>query len=389
MSDKAFLKVLYLLVFFYSIYDLLNSASTGNSNENRRSVYVLLFAIVIVLLLYCILTRFVSFFRVFTALFLLSLYCLVDTMFIKGDYSWGSVVYAGLSFWWIFTIWFFYYIVSRKIINFKSIQNFIRVMFVVFSLGVAYGAVNITLNSASINYARVGFIYHILAMLPLVFLERNKKVKNVFLIISICLTIFSFKRGAIILLPVMLLAYLFLEKDKTNRKKNLIRTAFILFFLIIAWLVVDKYSGGYLSSRFTKSELMDGSGRTKIWEITINNVKLRSPLQFILGISNKDESFISAGVHNEYLSFLNSNGLIGFILYLYVLLCLVLHSIVLIKRKSVLAASYTALTIYIIGISFVSGFFHVHSTFYIMVYLGCVHAFDKYDDKTVNLALGR
>ncbi len=380
MSNKLSLKIIYILMIIYSICDILNSASAGNATDNRGRVYIFLFAVIAVLLLCCLNSRYLPKMTILSSMILFVIYYIVDTAIIKGDTSWNFIVYTGLSVWWILTVWFFFNIISKDINILVSVQNFIRIMFALFSLGIAYGAINIT-NNYSVSYARVGFVYHLLAMIPFILLDRNNKVKNVFLIIAIALTVFSFKRGAIIILPCMLLAYFFF--DRNVEKNNILKIIIIIILIILVWHAIDCYSGGYLSSRFTRDELMDGSGRSDIWQTALNNISMRNLFQVIFGIRNAGEQVLWTGIHNEWISLLNINGVIGLILFGCIVFAIIIQAFRLVRKKSILSGSYMALVVYIVGVCWVSGFFHVHSTFYVMAFLGTTQGLLLYDDERI------
>lgn len=382
MTNKLKLKTIYILIILYSIYDVLNSTSAGNSDADRTQVYFFLFAIVGCLALFCLRSRFLPKFSVMASLIVFAIYYIFDMCIIKGNIGWTVIVYFGLSTWWILTVWFFYDCISKDLRCFISIQNFMRVMFIIYSFAVAYGAINISINY-SVDYARVGYIYHILAILPMIMLERDKKIKVIFVIISIGLTIFSFKRGAIVILPVMLLGYYLFNTKTENRKANVLYVIGLSIVLFIAWKGIDIYSGGYLSSRFSRVELSDGSGRSAIWNAALQNISKRNFFQSIFGIPNSRETALWTGIHNEWISYLNTNGVIGLILFAGIVLSIIAQAIRLVKKRSCLASAYMSLVVYMLGVCWVSGFYHVHSTFYVMLFLGTTQGLLTYKDEDI------
>lgn len=383
---KSGLNLIYIFMIFYSVYDILNSASAGNATDDRSQVYIFLVAVVGAMLWNTVLNGRVQKNYVIIAEVAFTVYYLADMFLIKGNSGWQVMVYSGLSVWWILTISVFSNSISKKLVNFISIQNFVRVMFLLFSAAVLYGAVNITANY-SVDYARVGYIYHLLAMLPMVLLERNKKLRMLFLILATTLTIFSFKRGAIIILPCMLIVY-YMSENAVGRKSNLLRLFGILAVLVIIWVAIDQFSGGYLSSRFTLDELSDGSGRSEIWKVALQNVSKRNAIQMLFGIQSGYESRLWTGIHNEWISYLNRNGIIGLILFGLVILSMAAQARKLYKRRSVLAPAYGALLIYVLGVCWVSGFYFVHSTFYIMLFIGCVQGLSQYSEDEIMRIIG-
>ena len=93
------LKIVYILILFYSIYDIMNSTSAGNTSEDRSGVYVFLFAIVFYMCIAVISKRYISINYLLGAMFLFDIYYLIDIWLIKGSGGWNSIVYFGLSTW--------------------------------------------------------------------------------------------------------------------------------------------------------------------------------------------------------------------------------------------------------------------------------------------------
>ena len=60
----------------------------------------------------------------------------------------------------------------------------------------------------------------------------------------------------------------------------------------------------------------------------------------------------------------------GVIIFGLFILSILINAINLVKNKSKIAGAYMALVVYILGVCMVSGFYHVHSTFYVMLFLG-------------------
>lgn len=383
MTNKVKLRIIYILMFFYAIYDVLNSASAGNATDDRSRVYVFLFAVVVCLFIFCVCKRFLPNISIVMLPILIAIYYVVDVCLIKGQTSWSVIVYFGLSAWWVLIIWFFYTTVSENIEAVYSIQNFVRIMFILYSIAITYGAVNIAANY-SVDYARVGYIYHLLAMLPIVLLDCNEKIKNIFLVIAIGLTIFSFKRGAILILPLMLMAYYLFNNNVSNKGKNILKLIGIMVALAVAWYVINRYSGGYLSSRFTRAELSDGSGRSDIWNAALENVSQRNFVQLLFGIGGAGERKLWTGIHNEWISFLYNNGIVGLMLFFAFILTIIRQAFVMIKCRSKLAGAYAALVAFVLGVCMVSGFYHVHSTFYVMLFLGYTQGLLLYDNETID-----
>lgn len=365
----------------------MNSESAGNSNANRGSVYIFLVGIVIILLVYVILGKRLFYNSIIESMLVFSLYYFIDLAIIKGSTSWSTFVYFGLSIWWILTIEFFYCEIRKNLQCVQSLRNFVRITFLLFSFAVLYGSANMNKNY-SVGFARVGYIYHVLSMLPaILLLENNSFLKKTFILLAVFLSIFSFKRGAIIALPLTLFAYYFIENKISVRKHDLRKLLLVIIAILFVWQIIDTYSAGYLSERFTISELSDGSGRADLISIALSNVSKRGLIQLLFGIRSYGEEVMPMGPHNEWVGHLYYYGLIGVILFAIIFIQLTLVGIRLYKKKSLLAPSFFAMLAYIYFIGLVSGLYFVHSTFYLMYYIGIICGLSGYKNEDLKKTL--
>ena len=201
------------------------------------------------------------------------------------------------------------------------------------------------------------------------------------MLITIVFTLFSFKRGAIIVLPFVLFVFFVLENKISDAKHNLLLVIALVFAFAVTAIVFDRYSNGYLSRRFTQADLMDGSGRSRMISLTMGEIKNRSFIQNLFGIKNENE--IIYGSHNEWILQLYSLGIIGDLLYAASFIYLIRRAIILIKRKSCLAPAFAAMVTYSILIGMGSGWLFTHSTFYIMIFISVTLYLSELDNETV------
>ena len=152
---------------------------------------------------------------------------------------------------------------------------------------------------------------------------------------------------------------------------------------VIVWLLIDNYSNGYLSSRFALTDLADGSGRANLFRAYLHNISQRGLLQIAVGIISNNEIPIGLGAHNEWINQLYSYGVIGVLFYAMIIVSMIVLSVRLVKKKSVLAASFCAMTAYSIGIGMVSGWLFMHSTLYIMMYIGLILSLNNNNEETI------
>lgn len=366
------------LVFLYALIDALNSASAGNENTNRSLVHLVLILIVLSIAFFILLKRYIYMNNLLLAMLCFTLYYAFDFWFIKQSFSWGSIVYIGLSLWWIVTIVFIRNTILTTPENLQTIIKFARIMFIFYFIVIIYGSFNIAKNSA-LEHGHVGYIYHTMAILPILFLEQNKTLKNIYLVATIFLAIFSLKRGAIIIFPVMVVVYFLVENKVGVGKHNIGKMVAVLIAVAATYFIIDTYTGGELSSRFTAEELADGSGRADIYSTIISNVSSRDGFALLFGIARYGEIKLGVGAHNEWLGRLEQLGVIGLVLFAVVFWQMVKPLFKLIRQKSLLAPSYALMVVFITLISMVSGLYFVHSTFYIMVYIALISVLSNVD----------
>lgn len=388
MKRKTNFKLIwvFVLAFLYAAYDAFNSASTGNDNTDRGTVYLFLIALVVSLALFVFNKTKIYGNGVAFAIFIFAIYYIIDVYIIKGYNTWGAFTNLGLTVWWILTLLFIAETTRNSAESYIVIRNFARMMFVFYAIIIIYGSINIA-NNTSVEFARVGYIYHLLAIFPILLLEQDKKTKNIFILAAIFLTIFSLKRGAIIILPIMMLSYYMTEKKTGNSRSNISRLFLVFIALIIIWFILDKYTGGELSKRFTSEELASGSGRAEIWDKIIKNLSKRNLLQLLFGIRNSSETTLTAGAHNEWLGTLNSYGIIGLIIFISMILALIKVGKKLVRKKSILAPAYIAMIVFVLGVCTVSGFLFVHSTFYIMIFISIAENLSFYEEQKLKKLL--
>jgi hypothetical protein len=171
----------------------------------------------------------------------------------------------------------------------------------------------------------------------------------------------------------MLLAYFFTEFKIGVSKKSFSRIILFMIAIIAVWFLIDHYTGGALSERFTREEMADGSGRTETWKIIIQNLSKRNFVQLLFGFTSFSEVPTPTGAHNEWLGHLAAFGILGVILFALVIFNIVKIGFSFVKKKSILAPSYMAMCVFVLGVCMVSGFYFVHSTFYIMIFIATTY----------------
>lgn len=369
---------MFLSIFFYALFDVMNSASSGNNNGNRGIVYLFLFIIIGCMIKKFIFQRYKKINKLELSMCIFTIYLILHSTFTNTLLEWNQFILIILSVWWFFTINYWRNLICDKEIV-LLVNKFIKFIYIFYSIVMVYSSINIVSNFST-NYARVGYIYHILALFPFVLLMKNKKEKNTYIILTYILSFISLKRGAIIILPVTHLCYIFFQKEYSTKKILKIILSFALLFS--AFLIFNNMTNGYLKSRFTIQEISDGSGRGETNKDAIENLKKRNIIQLFFGIQNENEAILETGIHNELLSEIYTYGIIGLIIYLNIYLNIIMLGIKLAKKDNSIKSSYYSMFIYLILLGTVSGVYFVHSTFYIMMYIGYICAIVKLNAKS-------
>lgn len=202
---------------------------------------------------------------------------------------------------------------SIKGYMYKRIFVFLIVLGVVLAIGSLY-FYSIYLMEVNSNFENVNnFGYAILALAPFVMLF-DKKYQFAYLLLSIMVTLFSAKRGAIFLSGILFLYILY----KTAKSLSFVRKILLLIFVLIIAAIILYYTYDYYSliiDRFS-NQGMDSSGRDDIWRILFEKIFEEGPIAWIFG-SGFGASIKLSGcfAHNDWMEIFADFGLIGVIVY--------------------------------------------------------------------------
>jgi len=234
-----------------------------------------------------------------------------------------------------------------------------------------------------VNFERdnavTGYIYYVVTFLPFIMLVSNRIWQTILLGILLIMTITSLKRGAIIVLPLMLIVYFYLQA-KLRNNIVLFFKKMILFVMILlpVLMIVDSKSDHFLSARFQSEELQSGSGRDVLYETAIHSIMDRDFVTFFIGTgSGSSVKLLGTGVHNEWLEILFSFGFMGVILYLSFLASLIAKFRYLKRIKSEYAPHFAMVIVYIFMVGLFGAFYWVHSAFFIFLTLGYLNYLEK------------
>lgn len=360
-----------LILVLYMVFDALNSTSAGNFESNRTVVYVFMVLSVLAMaipLLFSLKKLRPNNIAISLLAFLFVV--LFNSLLNSSLTNWDSIISIGMIAWW-FVASCFFMVFSKN--NKNNLLHFSRLVFLLYCVVIVYGSINIK-NNFSVEYSRVGYIYHLLCIFPfLVYLENKRPLRIAWFLLVVSFAMFSFKRGAIIAIVLMFFIYLLVD-NYVCRKKNRIKYIGLLLVLILGFFVFDYFSNGSLSERFSAESMADGSGRFDLIEQSFNNIKTRSIIQLFLGLSSGHETPVS--VHNEWVKCLSSYGIVGLLFYLVVLFSIVFNGIKRTKAKSDIAPYYAMSVVYVLWIIQVSGFLFMYSSIFLIMFIGA--------EKTIN-----
>jgi len=367
--------VIFMLLFFYAIVDLQTSSVTGNIDANRSNVYLVLIAIIAFTSLYVII---ISLFnkKIYLTEMTVALGALTSWIILIDIYQevelWSMLVQLGLSVLWIFASSFFALYMQRNPKGASFIEKCICSMLILYAAATIY-------YFADLYYLRgqipvMNLAYNVIVLIPWLCLLNNKKIEIMGYFITCIIVLISMKRGALIVFPIMIFFNMFMKGiiEKRGGKYLLKLVAFLVFFCS-ALFVVDSISNGFISSRFSSEELASGSGRDWLYSTAINSISNRGIIDFILGFgSGSSVSYLGTGVHNEWLEFLFSFGLVGVFLYANLYGSIITRCIKIKRKAPMYLPACTMMLTYMLIVGLFGGIYFIHSTFYAFSFFGFV-----------------
>lgn len=126
-----------------------------------------------------------------------------------------------------------------------------------------------------------------------------------------------------------------------EKMKRLLLTLFPLVVVVLGVYFFDAFFDGYLSYRFSKTELDGGSGRDRIFEEVVKMISNSSWIEFLVGHgwnSVVHDSYFNLSAHNDFLECLYDFGFVTLAAYISLYVCLVKMAIGMLKRNSVYVA---------------------------------------------------
>ncbi len=166
--------------------------------------------------------------------------------------------------------------------------------------------------------------YFIIALLPTVLLFKNKIIQYSILSLCTILVFTSMKRGAILILAVMLLIYFYyaFKNRKVSKGTSKFLTIILLgvSFIFVYNYLVDFVGGSeYYTQRLKETREGYTSGRDELSEVLLYHYFHSTPPVEMLVGSGADATIGIAQnyAHNDWIEILINQGVLGFIVYLY------------------------------------------------------------------------
>lgn len=365
--------LLFILLAIYSYQDVLLSAQAGIVGQNRSGVHIWLLIILSFLFLYVAVhkNKGYSLKLLVTPLYLWLAYILFNCLINSIPIS-EIAIYPMFVIWWILTLSAWATFTTRNYNCFNETKCILILLLIVWTF------LNIKARLGQIEKGHVlgtsMFIYNVVLLTPFIFFIKSSKIKYSFLAVSIFFTLLSFKRGAIITLPCMILAFYWIKSRIEGLNIKFIGTVvLVLLFSVCVLFYIDSNTGGLLLNRFNSEDLYDGSGRNNLRETIISALNKRDFDSIIFGSGpGTTLELLGTGAHNEWLEAMYCYGLVGVVLYIWMFFSVFVFSRRLYKRKSPYAAISAMYVVYLGLCSMFSGFLFMHTAFYYWTGLGVI-----------------
>lgn len=181
-------------------------------------------------------------------------------------------------------------------------------------------------------------IFYIVCLVPFIMLIDKDIYKGALLVICVVMAINSLKRNAMIMTALCLMIFIFsvLKEQKRVRYRNMIIIA-VLFILGFRYIIENmslSIEQGLL--RFEAIQDDGGSGRDFLWRDCINALSRNDIVDWIIGHGYAGTMKVAkhTSAHNDLLTILIEQGLIGAVFYLVFIFRLIRDAWRLIKNKS-------------------------------------------------------
>lgn len=232
-------------------------------------------------------------------------------------------------------------------------------------------------------------IYFPLLTAPFLLCYSNKRLQTVILIGISLLSIWSFKRGVLL---IVLLVWLFYFWQTVRGKRNVLAIIVIAGVFLLGSIYtlkrMDQASGGVITARAEKTQDDEGGGRLNIWTIVVAMIDVSSPTQKIIGHGHfgvSHDSPLGLSAHNDFLEVIYDYGLIVFFLYLLLWLYVIKRLRFHIKNNTTFVVPYFFSFAIFLLMSMVSHLILYCSYFnYLVLFWGCMEGLMQKSSLSIN-----
>ena len=164
--------------------------------------------------------------------------------------------------------------------------------------------------------------YTVLSLIPVLLLYDNKRAwQYIGLLLIVCLTVLSVKRGAILVCGIMSLLFIIRSLGHTSGRKKILTIILLTIFSVIVYNFILDYmtESDYLMKRIEETKEGRSSGRDGIYITLWNSFKSQTdPWKYLFGGGVWYTTKLTwTAAHNDWLEFLIDMGVFGVIVYLY------------------------------------------------------------------------
>ena len=379
MDKKTILKyplLLGILLLAYAYNDIMTSGQAGVREADRSSVYYILITIVLLLFSYNVSHESYSLSHcrpLRTSTIAILCWSTLVGIYWKTSFTVLSTQLF-LAFWWITTFRFSYTYMRNNIEHKQQVIFVYLVAFFAYLIGNMYARTQIIQNLEH-EFAITYYVYYILIFIPFILLTETKWWRNIMLLLATYIILSSFKRGALVCFPIMVIVYMFFRAKQGHRNGFPFNLIFFAIFLYFSLQYVNEHSGGFLSERFSEQNLADGSGRTEYRKMALMVISQRQMLPLFIGTGpGSSVKLIGTGIHNEWVEFLFTYGIVGLLLYIYFLVSILHVCYHYVRLRTPYAPHMCMLASYVLTCGLFSGCYFMHSTFYFFSFMGIATA---------------
>lgn len=309
---------------------------------------------------------------------------------INFQLSFNSILYS--------ILWFLVFNIALSVSHSLKFLVWISMLFFIVFFVIIIGNYFYSFIENINGFYSVTVVYYLICFVPIILLVDNKLLKFLFLIIVAAVSILSFKRGALLVVGLIILVfflyYLFHRtKEKFSLKKAVWIISFVGLVFFIFILINNKYGINKLLSVWQyKIDTGSESGffadvRSELYLNVLGMVFSSDPLKLFFGHGYDSvilNSSYQLSAHNDLLEILFDYGIIAFILYFIFL-------ILLIKRykriKTSIIYSYISFLVILIVTGLVSHMITYPTYVYIlMIYFGILVRREKSENRNINIS---